>query len=69
MGIVIPLNNVTRLDIPPERVLAVIPKLQGVVLMGRDKDGNDYFASSYADGGEVLWLMEKCKHALMGFSE
>ena len=62
---VLPLNNVTRLDLPPERVLAAIPDLEGVVIMGYDKDGDEYFASSYADGGTCLWLLERCKLRLM----
>lgn len=63
---VIPLGNVTRLDIPSERVLAALPKLKGVVLMGYDEDGEEWFASSYSDGGMVLWLMERCKIKLIG---
>jgi hypothetical protein len=62
MAKIIPLNNVTRLDLPPERVLAVVPDLEGVVIMGRE----EYFASSYADGGDVLWLMEQLRLKLMG---
>jgi hypothetical protein len=67
MGEVINLNNATSLDIPADRVLkAAIEKLDKVVLMGYDKDGNEYFASSVADGGTVLWLMERLKITLMG---
>ena len=66
MGKVLPLNNVTYLDLPPDRILnGALGKLDGVVILGYDKDGNQYFASSYADGGEVLWLLEKCKLALL----
>jgi hypothetical protein len=34
-------------------------KLKGVVVIGfeKDEDGTFYFASSYADGGDVLWLL------------
>jgi hypothetical protein len=67
MGLVIPLNNVTRLDIPADRVLEqAIGKMDGVVILGYTKEGDDYyFASSYADGGTVMWLLERCKNALM----
>jgi len=39
--------------------------MEGVVIMGWDKDGEEYFASSYADGGTVLWLAERMKKLLM----
>lgn len=67
MGDVIELNMITRLDLPADRVLeAAIGKLDKVVILAYDKDGNEYFASSVADGGTVLWLMERCKVCLMG---
>ena len=60
------LNGVTRLDLPPDRVLErAVGKLTGVLVLGYDKDGDFYAASSYADGGVLLWLMEHCKHELM----
>lgn len=65
---VIPLGNITKLDLPVERVLdAAKTRVEegGVVVLGWDKDGELYFASSIADGGEVLWLMEKAKQALL----
>ena len=66
MGKVIPLGGVTRLDLPPDKILeGAKGQLEGVVIMGYDKDGSQYFASSYADGGEVLWLLESCKKTLM----
>lgn len=64
---VIPLGNITSLDLPTERVLdgAKGTCSEGVVVMGWDDDGSLYFASSIADGGDVLWLMEKAKQALL----
>lgn len=63
---VLPLGGVTKFDIPVDRVLsAAIGNLKGVVILGYDADGEQYFATTYADGGEVLWLLEKCKHELM----
>jgi len=54
------------MDLPPDRILdAAKGKLEGLVIMAYDTDGELYFASSYADGGNVLWLMEQCKLALM----
>ncbi len=64
---IIPLNNITRLDIPADRVLeGAVGRLDGVVIMGRQPDGEEYFASSIADGGTVIWMMEKLKLKLMG---
>lgn len=66
-AVIIPLNNVTRLDLPPDRILAAATgQLESVVLVGYDKDGEIYCASSIADGGTVLWLMEKLKLKLLG---
>lgn len=57
---------VTRLDLPPDQVLSSAKgSLDGLVILGYDKDGELYFASTYADGGDVLWLLEKCKQALL----
>jgi hypothetical protein len=64
---IIPFTGITKLDLPPERVLekAGGKELEGVVIMGFTKDGEEYFASSYADGGTVLWLIERCKAILL----
>lgn len=63
---VIELDLPTRLNVPPDRILkAAVGKLDGVLLIGFDKEGEPYFASSYADGGDALWLMELCKLALL----
>lgn len=66
MAKIIPLNCVTRLDLPVDRILeSAKDKLDGVVIMGFDKNDELYFASTYADGGMVLWLMEQCKLRLL----
>jgi len=64
---VIPLGNVTRLDRPTDTILEQSKThcSDGVVIMGFDDDGELYFASSIADGGTVLWLMEGLKKKLM----
>lgn len=64
---VIPLNNVTRLDIPVDRVLeSAKGELKSVVILGYDKDDEEYFASSIADGADVLWLLRRCELELLG---
>ena len=66
MGKIIPLNNVTKLDLPVDRILEQAKdKLDGVLVIGFDKEGKLYSASSYADGGTALWLLEACKQRLM----
>jgi hypothetical protein len=68
MGKLIPLNIATRLDVDPNRVLSeAIGKMEGVVLMGWDTEGEIYLASSYADGGTVLWLVEQLKRKLLDY--
>lgn len=67
MSNVVKFPGITRLDMDPERVLeAAVGRLEGVVVLGLTKDGEEeYFASSYADGGTVMWLLERCKKKLL----
>jgi hypothetical protein len=64
---VVTLRTITKLDIPADRVLAEASKagLTSVMVIGYDADGDEYFASSIADGGTCLWLMERMKKQLM----
>ncbi len=66
MGKVIPFNGVTKLDLDPNITLENLKgKFEGFVIMGYTPDGEEYFASTYADGGTALWLIERCKRALL----
>ena len=66
VGKVVDIGCVTKLDLPPDRILeSAVGELEGVVILGYKKDGSEYFASSYADGGDVLWLLERCKRQLL----
>jgi hypothetical protein len=66
MGDVVILNVISRLDLPADRILEqAIGKMEKVVLIGYDNEGAEYFASSIADGGTVLWLMERMKTKLL----
>ena len=71
MGSVVNLPVVTRLDIDPSRVLDGAQKagLTNVVILGYDENGDEYFASSYADGGNMLWLLRRAEHALMRITD
>ena len=61
MGEVINLTAPTRIDGDPARILeaAVAADLMHVVIVGYDKSGAEYFASSYADGADALWALQR----------
>jgi hypothetical protein len=44
-----------------------IGKLSGVIIIGytQDKDELEYFASSFEDSSEVVWLLERFKFILL----
>ena len=66
MGTVTNIGGITKLDLPPDRVLeAARGKLSSVVIIGYDNEENEYFASSIADGPEVLWMLERAKMKLL----
>ena len=55
-------DGVTSKDLPAGRVvMAAQDQVTDVIIIGWDKNEELYFASSIADGGEVLWLMELAK--------
>jgi hypothetical protein len=62
MSNVIPFTGITYLDLDPDVVLENNKgTLKGVVILGWDKNGEQVFASTYADGGTVIWLLELAK--------
>lgn len=66
MSNVIQFRGITRLNLDPDLTLENTKgKLKGFVIMGYDTEGEEYFASTYADGGDVLWLMERMKLRLL----
>ena len=60
---VVTLPVITRLDLDAERVLegAINSTLQSCIVLGYDADGEFYFSSTMADGGDALWLLEMAK--------
>lgn len=68
---VITLPVVSRLNSDPSRVIedAIKAELTDIVICGYTKDGVEYFASSIADGADVLWLLERLKFQLMCASD
>lgn len=71
MGDVVNLPCITRLDIPSERVIEALDEteFESVVIVGHTKDGDEYFASSLADGGDTLWLLERAKLKLLRMAD
>ena len=66
---IIDFTGITSLDLDPERVLAKAQgQLQSVVVIGYDQDGDLYVATSYADGGDMLWALEQAKRKLLEIS-
>jgi len=63
---VVPFPGLTRIDSDPQRVLeaAIKAGLEGVVIAGFANDGSEYFAASFSDGRDTLWLLERCKIAM-----
>lgn len=70
MSKVIPFTGITKLDMTPDVVLeAAKGRMEGVIILGYTENGDEYFASTYADGGTVMWLLERCKRDLLGACE
>jgi hypothetical protein len=64
---IVPFTGPTRHNTETKSVLesALAIELEECVVIGVDKTGELYFASSMADGGSVLWWMAKAKKALL----
>jgi hypothetical protein len=58
--------GITDKDHDPDVMLRLAQgQLDEVVILGFDKHGALFFSSNLADGGSVLWLLEKAKQSLM----
>jgi hypothetical protein len=64
---IVEFNGITALDINPQMVIhgALDAGLTHVVIIGFDANGDEYFASSMADAGDVNWHLERAKWNLM----
>lgn len=66
MSNVIMFDGITTLDRNPDLILEEAKgELDSVLILGWDKDGEQYIGSSIADGGDMLWLMENAKLKLL----
>jgi len=62
--VVVNFTGITRHDLSVEEAINFAKKDlsdEGAVIIGYDKDGELYFTSTYSDGAETLWLLEKAK--------
>lgn len=63
---VLPFVGVTRVDSEADNVLRhAIGELDTVVIVGYDKEGNEFYASNVADGANALWHLQRGIHCLM----
>lgn len=70
MSNVVDLNVITTLPLNPDRLLEkAIGQLERVIIIGIDKDGAEYFASSEPDGGTVIWDLERSKLKLLRLAD
>lgn len=62
-----PLSGVSTIPVNANVILrkAFDDNLSEVVIVGFDSHGNEYFASSNPDAGDVLFHFERAKHRLM----
>lgn len=67
MGDVVMWRGDTRNDIPADRVLeaALEAGMDSVVVLGYDKEGEEYFATSLGSKPRILWLLERFKQELL----
>lgn len=66
MADVIDFNGLTTLDINPDKVLqAALGALSDVVICGKDKNGDFYFASSKGEDAITNFYLDKAKYFLM----
>ncbi len=66
MSEVIQFRGVTRHDLDPDTVLENTKgQLKQFVIIGYDTDGDFFFSSTMADGGDAMWLLEVAKTKLL----
>jgi hypothetical protein len=67
MGEVVAGHFITTENSSPDRALESAAEygLDQVVIVGFDKDGEFFFASSQADSGEVLYFLKRARWELM----
>lgn len=61
----------TRINSDPNKALekAMHADLDSVLILGFDKQGNEYTHTSIACGGDVLWLLERAKYKMLSVTD
>ena len=66
MSNVVKFTGESRLPLNPDDVLeAAMKQMSSVLVIGIDKDGNNYYASSSGDLAEMLWWVRQFEHNIM----
>ena len=66
MSNVVKFTGETLLDLNPDDILEEAKgKLEKVMIIGYTDDGEEFMASSFADGMTAVWLLERFKHLLI----
>ena len=66
MGDVVDFDGFTTLPVDPDWLLQkAIGQMARVVIIGVDKDGKEFLASSVADCGTILWDVERARLAVL----
>jgi len=67
---IVDFDGITTLSLDPDRLLQkAIGQLDRVIIIGIDKEGAEYFASSEADGGTAVWDLERAKLKLLRLAD
>ena len=63
---VVRFTGISTLPLDPDLLLnEAVGNLDRVIIIGIDKEGEEYFASSEPDGGVCVWDMERAKLKLL----
>lgn len=66
LGNVVSAPIISRVDCSADdTVREALGKLDAVVIVGYDREGNEYYASNVADGANALWHLQRGIHNLM----
>jgi hypothetical protein len=66
MGKIIKFTGLTYCDLNPQDVLEAVKKdAEAVLVLGEDKDGEFFMASSFSDVGAIILLLETAKFKIL----
>jgi hypothetical protein len=52
--------GITTLDLDADMIVSeAIGKMDRVVIVGLDNDGNEYFAANHSDAGEAMYCLQR----------